>query len=117
MRTSYQIYCDYIQAVAKASMLDNIADRLERTSRKIVEEKDVLKASWQGNPMQVVEAKSYEINDEIRVQVSKLRHIANVARTIARRNYNTEMRALEIARNRENSAAGFGGGGGGGGAR
>ncbi|MBQ4569181.1 MAG: hypothetical protein IJA62_03920 [Ruminococcus sp.] len=107
MRNSYQIYCDYVRAISKASQLDRIARTLHGTkNRYVLEQVEELACSWQGDPIYILREKGDQIALCINDRANELQRLAETIRTIAVRNYNAEMRALELARNRE-SGGGF----------
>ena len=102
MRTSYQIYCDYVRAITKANRIEGVARTLNTVSnRYLSDEIDNLSQQWQGDAIHIVRSKGAEISTSITDQARNLFRLADTMRAIARRNYNAEMRALELARIRE----------------
>jgi uncharacterized protein YukE len=102
MMDSYQIYCDYLKARKKADKLDEIANKLKKLSEgNIKNELSLLNSFWQGDGMSIYNKKGEEITSEVSIVVGDLRKTANTIRAVAERNYKTEMKALEIARQRD----------------
>lgn len=102
MKTSYQIYCDYSKAISKARTLESMAEKINSVAMsEIVEETANLNASWQATSMTIVSGKSIEIADDLKNQSKNLLNIATAIRRIARRNFDAEMRSLELAKKRE----------------
>ena len=104
MRTSYQIYCDYRRAISKASQLETLATTIRYVGRRYVsEEIETLSQKWQRDPINIVRGKGNEIYSGLISEADRLKSLATTIRRIATRNYNAEMRALELARTRSSS--------------
>lgn len=102
MKTSYQIYCDYSKAISKAKTLESMAEKINSVAiSEIVDGTANLNASWQATPMTVVRGKSVEIAEDLKNQSKNLMSIATAIRRIARRNFDAEMRSLELAKKRQ----------------
>lgn len=102
MSKRYQIYCDYRKAINKADELVKYANKLRSIATDEINcEPEVLDKSWTGTGKEIISGKLRNTGNDI-VEVSKnLIKVANTIRGIAEKNYRAEMRALEIAQNRE----------------
>lgn len=102
MSKRYQIYCDYRKAISKADELVKYANKLRSIATDEINcEPGVLEKSWTGTGKDIISGKLRNTGNDI-VEVSKnLIKVANTIKGIAEKNYRAEMRALEIAQNRE----------------
>lgn len=101
MKTEYEIYLDYHQAIRQADKLDELASELERVGgTQLQEALGQVRANWSGENADTFMRKTAVLSSQNSKNVQKLRSIASTIRTIARNTYNAEMRALRIAQER-----------------
>lgn len=92
---------NYIQAKKQADRLDEQADRLNRlVSCQMEETLQELSCNWKGNSAAAYIAKGERVESQIRTLSAELQRTAAVIRSSARRTYQAEMRARELAKNR-----------------
>ena len=93
---------DFEKAKSAAARLDDIEDSIaSMMSGEYEDSLDSVNQSWRGDNATFFLTKSNEIGDKIGKIVSDLKAAADVIRRIAQNTYDSEMRALEIARQRE----------------
>ena len=101
-RSEHSIRMDFEKAKAAAARLDDIADSIaSMMSGEYEDSLDSVNQSWRGDNATFFLTKSNELGDKIGKIVSDLKAAADVIRRIAQNTYDSEMRALEIARQRE----------------
>lgn len=101
MATKLELYIDLLQANAKASELDRLAGTLKTLAdTKIQQELVQLCQKWTGSASREYIAQGKRLQTAILAEVRNLTAEAQTIRTIAKRTYDTEMRALEMAHNR-----------------
>ena len=101
-RSEHSIRMDFERAKAAASRLDDIADSIARMMSGDYESSlDSVGHSWRGENATLFLTKGNELREKIEKIISDLRAAAEVIRRIAQNTYDSEMRALEIARQRE----------------
>lgn len=99
--TESQIYFQYNSAVRQAEKLDQIVRKLEKLSNDRMDGTlRSLKNAWQSDSSPQYYQKAGQAQEDIRQTAEQLRKIADGIRTIAEAVKNSELRALEIARNR-----------------
>lgn len=102
MATRATIEFDFRTALAQADKIDTIANDLSRLSKTELE--GVLQnvsAGWKGDNANIYLNKGVVLQEKMTGTVNTLQGIASDIRTIAKRLYDAEMAALEIALNRE----------------
>ena len=101
MKSAYRIRMDFNEALADARRLDETAERMNSLAERDFQESiNNLSYAWTGNNANIFREKEESVRREILENVKNLRNVADDIRTIARRIYEAEMRALEIARER-----------------
>ena len=101
-RSELSIRMDFAKAKAAAGRLDEIADNLTGTlSGEYDDSMDSVRQNWRGDSATLFLTKAGELWDKVNKTASDLRAAADVIRRIAQNVYDSEMRALEIARQRE----------------
>lgn len=102
MKTEYQIYLDYQNAIRQADKLEKLADELNKVGGKDYErELDQIRMSWNGeNADKFLHASSVILSRNSK-NVKKMRDIASVIRKTAENTMQAELKALEIAKKRE----------------
>lgn len=102
MRSSNEIQFDFQNAMEQARKLDELANCIDRrVSGKLEETSQSVYAAWKGDSAIRYINKTQELRRQIQQTVNSLRETAEDIRRIARRIYEAEMRALEIAQRRE----------------
>lgn len=101
MKSSGEIRVDFQNAMNQARRLDSLADDIDqRVSSKLEDTAQSVHSAWRGDSANRYISKTQELRQQVRQTARSLRDIANDIRKIARRVYEAEMRALEIARRR-----------------
>ena len=101
-RSEHSIRMDFERAKAAAGRLDGIADSIaSMLSGEYDGSLDSVRQNWRGDSATLFLTKAGELWDKVNKTASDLRAAADVIRRIAQNVYDSEMRALEIARQRE----------------
>lgn len=101
MSSRWQIEFDFQQANRQAEKLVDVADRLEEVAKKkVAVAREELPGYWEGTSARAFQGKQQELETAIMKSAKELRGEATKIRQIAKRIYDAEMRALEIARRR-----------------
>lgn len=96
-----QLYIELNSAKQRAAELDRAASRLRNlASNSFPAELRKIDANWNGESSVRFIAKGKDIIEKINAEADALQKCADTIRTIARRVYDSEMKALEISRNR-----------------
>lgn len=99
MSTEYQIKADYNAANRTASELESIASSLTSVANSNLEATlSTLRNAWNGENAERFLQKAYSVKNQILTTAKEIRSGASRLRESARNTYNSEMRALEIAR-------------------
>lgn len=102
MATRASIEFDFKQALSQADRIDEIADNLGNLAKvKFDGTMQNLAANWKGDNASLYLGKGERLQDNMSKTSGELHSIASDIRTVARRLYEAEMRALEIAKHRE----------------
>ena len=102
MKSSSEIRFDFQNAMEQAKKLDSLADNIERrVSNKLEEAAQNIHSAWKGDSATRYIGKTQELQQQTRQTARTLRDTAEDIRRIARRIYEAEMRALEIAQKRD----------------
>ncbi|MDO5415632.1 MAG: WXG100 family type VII secretion target [Lachnospiraceae bacterium] len=102
MSTRSEIRFNFRQALAQADELDGVAERLERLSGKTMESSmQTLASAWKGQNATAFLRKEDILKGDVKKTAMEIHDIADDIRRIARRIYNAEMAALQIASRRE----------------
>lgn len=98
MKTKWQIEFDFDQARRQANQLEDIAERLESLANHQIEQSNAeLPSYWRGKSASLFQQKQEEMKKNVLASSRELRQQAELIRAIARRLYQAEMEALEIA--------------------
>lgn len=101
MATKLELYINLLQANARASELERLASTLKTLSNtKLQQDLAQLSQEWTGSASREYIAQGKRLHTAILAEVRNLTAEAQTIRTIAKRTYDTEMRALEMANNR-----------------
>ena len=101
MATRKEIEFDFQRAKEQAEKIDKIADRLRRISQNdFGNSLQNLSAGWKGESASLYLQKGSALQEKIEATANALYGVAEDIRTIARRIYEAEMAALEIAQER-----------------
>lgn len=107
MKSSSQIKFDFNNATQQARRLEELADQVEKDVVRGLEENiQMLRVVWTGEAARGFVRKEEQLHAQVKESAAELRHIAEDIRRIARRVYDSEMRALEIARRRVSGGGG-----------
>lgn len=101
MKSKNHIRMDFNRAYAEAERLDRIADKLKILATKKMEQSMMnLSYAWTGVNARLFLQKENQLQRNIEETVRELYRVAGDIRMIARRVYEAEMRAYEIAARR-----------------
>lgn len=101
MKTKFRLYMDYLQTNAKASELERLAASLKNLAENRFQSSlDQLAKEWTGEASREYIAKGSKLKSDILNVSINLNKEAQTIRNIAKRTYNTEMKALEMANSR-----------------
>lgn len=101
MKSVNQIRMDFSKAYAEAERLDHIADKLKILASKKMEDSMIsLSYAWTGENSRLFLQKESQLQRNIGETAKELYRVASDIRMIARRVYEAEMRAYEIAARR-----------------
>lgn len=100
--TSYELYCNFISAKRKADELDNIAEELRtEANRSFSDSLSSLSSCWTGEGADIYRDKGYMLRDELISSAKNLNKAAETIRVVSERIYKSEMRAIQIAKERK----------------
>lgn len=101
MKGKTQIQMDFSKAKQDAKKLDNIASRMKTLAKTDVASTiSTLTSSWEGDCSKEFAKKEMKVQQDILNSAAELNRVANDIRAIAKRIYDAEMRAYEIASRR-----------------
>ena len=101
MATRQSIEFDFKQAMAQADKLDTVANNLHNLSaRRFETTMQNLSVSWRGENASAYRNKGERLQGKMNDTVNELHNTASEIRKIARRLYDAEMAALNIATQR-----------------
>jgi len=102
MATRESIIFDFRRALEQADKIEEIANNLSNLSGQRFEgTMQNLSSNWKGENANLYLQKGEKLQGKMNVTARELRDIASDIRTIAKRLYDAEMAALEIALSRE----------------
>ncbi len=97
----FRIYYNFKRALKKADELTEIAQNMRKSANgELSNEIESIKCSWQGDGASIYINQANKLKDEIIDSANRLENAAQIIRQVAKRTYNTEKRALEIAKKR-----------------
>lgn len=95
------IEMNFRKAKEQAAQLEELAARLDNLAQKDIQETmQNLSGAWKGDSAEDYIQKGNRLEENIVATAAKLKQIAAAIRSTARRTYEAEMRAREIARER-----------------
>ena len=101
MRSEGAILYDFRKAMQDAETLENAAEKMKRLAENDMENsKHSLSAAWTGQASEGYQRKYVKLQRDILSSANDLRRQASTIRTMARRTYEAEMRALRLASDR-----------------
>lgn len=104
MKSKNQIKMDFSKAYAEAERLDRIADKLKTLATKKMEQSMMnLSYAWTGANSRLFLQKESQLQKNVEETAKEIYRVASDIRTIARRVYEAEMRAYEIAARRSSN--------------
>lgn len=109
-KTQYSIKMDYTNAKREVNQLKDLASKIERQKKKLLDCRNSLSKYWKSDSATAYLNKMLEKSEDLQAMANFLRQIADTAGTVAKNTYDADKRALDLAKQRS-----FGGGGGGGG--
>ena len=95
-KSAYQIKMDYNRAIQQANKLEKIGGEVERLAQKSME--DCLRkiaSDWKGDA-----SNQYRVTNDLTKLGKELKKTAETVRKIAKKTYETEKHAIEIAKKR-----------------
>ena len=102
MSSEHSIMLDFQQAKTRADELDEIASQIKNLTEKDFEtDLQQLSKAWQGEAANQFLQKGILMKDKMLATAKRLNDTANTIRTTAKRTYDAEMKALELAKQRE----------------
>lgn len=99
-KTKFSIMMNYEIAIKKAESLDNFAKELSVCISNATNERSQIKNCWQDDNVQTYLTKMDTCINNIKQTEKYVLNISNAIRRIAKRNYDSEMKALEISQKR-----------------
>lgn len=93
----HSIEMDFDRAMRQADQIDNLAELLRNTNKNYVGTLQNINAGWKGENANEYIRKGYQLQSKINSTYLELTGIASDIRRIARRVYEAELRALELA--------------------
>ncbi len=98
---AFEIYLNYNAACGQAKELDNIARKLRNNAEHYLNESSRhLDGKWNGDASKEFISKEKQLIDKMTAEADSLQQVAETIRRIARRTYETEMKALELSQKR-----------------
>lgn len=99
--TKQKLYCDFVQAIFKSSKIEKKAREIIRIADNgIASEIENIDSNWHGEASDVFIQKGRTIQSDLNDVANSLIKTAELIRKVAKRVYDTEMKALEIAESR-----------------
>lgn len=97
-KTAFQIQMDFAKALAQASELDEIADKLQSLANSDLQDcMTQIGVNWTGENSQKYLAKCETLKGKIQTSSSQIKKTASTIRIIAKNTYDAEMAAVIIA--------------------
>lgn len=98
---AFEIYCNFVAAKSKANELENIARKLKSLSDNNLNHTLAdLDKFWNGDAHHAYISKGRKLQQKIKQEADSLQNDADTIRRIAQRTYDTEMKALELSKQR-----------------
>lgn len=102
--TKLELYCNFIDARRKAAELELMSRQLKKlASSNLKGDIKNIDRNWDGECSRIVVNKGNELINKMNNEANSLHNIAIVIRQIATNIYRSEMKALEIAKTRNNN--------------
>ena len=102
MKSEAEIIFDYRQAISKAEELEGVVANLRQLSNNDLEGSlQSLSNAWRGEASEAYIGKGKKLQERILANAKNLENTAKTIRSTAKRIYDAEMRALQIARERQ----------------
>lgn len=97
-KTTNQIWMDFKNASNQANRLEEIAGKIESTSRKdLTGNLNQLSSCWKSDSSTAFRKKGQNTSDNLLTVAKNLREAATVIRTVAKNTYDAEMEAVRLA--------------------
>lgn len=98
MKTLDEIYIDFERSKKKASEIDEIAAEMERIANgELSESMRQLSNAWKGEASEAYQQKLCLMQEQIWRNAKEMKTTAESIRSIAKRTYNAEKRAYQLA--------------------
>ena len=98
MKNAYSIAINFNKANQQADKLVKIAGEILTEKNKVRESKRILQMNWKGESASSYMSKLTNLEEKLSGEAKKLQKAAKTIREIAQKTYNSEKRALEIAK-------------------
>ena len=101
MREKHEIYMDFKRAKEAARELDEIADQMDQVAnRKLTSAMDEVASVWECDEEHIFSEKTEQLRVNVNHNIQVVKKLADQIRSDARRIYEAELRACEIASRR-----------------
>jgi len=101
---AFEIYCNFVAAKRQANELENISRKLKYTAENYIAGKSKsLNSAWNGSASEAFFEKESRLAERILEEAKSLHKTAETIKRIAKRTYDTEMKALDISKQRSYS--------------
>lgn len=101
MKEKYEIYMDFKRAKEAANELDEIADQMNQVAnRKLTAAMDETASAWECDAERIFGEKTEQIRANVNHNIQTAKNLADRIRSDARRMYEAELKAYEIASKR-----------------
>lgn len=100
-KNAYSIVINFNKANQQADKLAKIAEEILTEKNKVSESKRILQINWKGESASSYISKLTILEERLSLEVEKLQKAAKTIREIAQKTYNSEKKALEIAKIRK----------------
>ena len=98
--TRYQLYINLLSANSRASELERTSARIKAVAADLQAKTAETSANWQGAASKEFAAKGRILHAKLIKEAQSLQQTADTIRRIAKRTYETELKALEMANQR-----------------
>ena len=101
MKSSDEIYMDFMIARQAAEEIEELSYRLRKSADRIADNIKDLSGHWNGEEADQFYTKGENLSGKVNISAKWLSEYAKAIRNDAKRLYDKEMRAIEIASKRE----------------
>lgn len=100
-KNAYSIAINFNKANQQADKLAKIAEEILIEKNNVSESKRILQMNWKGESASSYMSKLIRLEEKLSGEAEKLQKAAKTIREIAQKTYNSERKALEIAKVRK----------------